>query len=163
MIFFPPNLQKFKKKKKNQTQTKKLYFILLVLRGVSPAEAPCLLQANTECKPSKLLLSGVFVLYLTSCCDNAGAISARVSMLQNCTWGRYNFGWVTAWTYISRGGLLRQCLRTNQSLADVHQPQRTGSKFMKPKVYVTVEMKLCAPFRRYHWCYPLWPPLGWFP
>lgn len=38
-----------------------------------------MLQANTECKPSKLLLPGVFVLYLTSCCDNAGAISARAA------------------------------------------------------------------------------------
>lgn len=106
MIFFP-NLHKFKIKHK-----RKLYFILLVLRGVSPAEAPCMLQANTECKPSKLLLSGVFVLSLTSCCDNAGAISARVRMLQNCTWGRYNFGWVTIWTYISRGGLWRQCVKS---------------------------------------------------
>lgn len=44
-----------------------------------------MLQTNTECKPSKLLLSGVFVLYLQVCCDDAGAISARVSMLQNCT------------------------------------------------------------------------------
>lgn len=49
--------------KSKQTQTK-LYFILLVLRGVPLAEISCMLQTNTECNPSKLLLSGVFVLYL---------------------------------------------------------------------------------------------------
>lgn len=96
-----------------------------------------MLQANSECKPSKLLLSGVFVLYLTSCCDNAGAISARVRMLQK-VYMRLVQLWMSNCLNVHISWQAIKTVRTNQSLAKVHHSQRSGSKFMNPKVYAIV-------------------------
>lgn len=67
-----------------------MYFILWVLRDVSLAEISCTLQIQNANPQHCYYLVCLSCIY--SCDDHAGAISARVSMLQNCPWSQSIFG-----------------------------------------------------------------------
>lgn len=105
-----------------------------------PVRCKQIQNADPQCCCYLVCLSCIY-----SCDDHAGAISARVSMLQNCPWSQIHV-WKSknVWKCICHGGLSRECMRADGSDWSSHRAERTGLKRITPRARPRCRLVPCV-------------------